>query len=415
MRTALPVFLFASVFCLTLFAQEKIQSDGEIPIIAWMGVPEGQTTVARFNELKESGININFSWYSNVESVEKALDIALQTGVKIMPYCPELKNEPEKTVTKLMNHPALFAYHLQDEPANTDFPGLAEWVKRIQAVDTKVPCYINLYPNDKIIESFFDINALPENPYKEHVDIFLREVPVPFLSFDHYPITEKDGVRSLKVQWYENLEIISVAAREKGIPFWAFALSVAHTNPGSAPGDPYPVPTVADLKLQMYSNLAYGAQALQYFTYWGFSPTWMDFQGAPMTIGGKRTVIYDRLKVVNAELQQRAGVFLDSKVVSVAHTGNTIPQGTKPLGELPSAIKTLEMGGDGAIVSLMEKGNRQFLIIVNRDCEKRMKLLIEVDEKVNRVQKDATLIPASSYEAVTEIDPGDAMIFTWEK
>ena len=308
MRTLLTALLFALTFYLNLPAQEKLQSDGEIPIIAWVGVPEGETNAARFKELKESGINVNFWFYSNIEAVEKALDIAQQTGIKIMPFCPELKNEPEKTVTRLMNHPALFAWHLRDEPANKDFPALKEWVERIQATGTKIPCYINLYPNDKIVESFFDRDAMPENPYKEHVALFLREVPVPFLSFDHYPITEKDGVRSLKVQWYENLEIISAAAREKGIPFWAFALSRAHTNQGSAPGDPYPVPTVADLRLQMYSNLAYGAQTLQYFTYWGAAASWMNYQGAPMTMDGKRTVIYDRLKAVNTEFQQLAGV-----------------------------------------------------------------------------------------------------------
>ena len=413
MRTLLSALLFALTLCPNLPAQEKLQSDREIPIVAWTGVPEGQTSADRFKELKESGINVNFTWYSKVEAVEKALEIAQQTGIKIMPFCPELKSEPEKTVNRLKNHPALFAYHLKDEPHNGEFAELREWVKRIQAADTKVPCYINLYPNDKCVEAFFDQNALPENPYREHVDLFLREVPVPFLSFDHYPITEKNGVRSVKVQWYENLEIVSAAARKKEIPFWAFALSNAHTNPGSAPGDPYPVPTVADLKLQMYSNLAYGAQVLQYFTYWGMKPTWMDYKGAPMTAEGKRTVIYDRVKAVNAELQQLAGVFLDSKVISVTHTGSQIPQGTKPLKQLPEKIKTLETDG-GAVVSLLKKGGRQFLVIVNRDCQKPMKLTIQTDDDVKRMQKDATLVPANRYDTVTELDPGDAAIYAWE-
>ena len=30
----------------------------------------------------------------------------------------------------------------------------------------------------------------------------------------------------------------------------------------------YPHPTLATLRLQMFSDLAYGAQGLQYFTYW---------------------------------------------------------------------------------------------------------------------------------------------------
>src|SRR5690606_34311094 len=80
------------------FVQEKLKADGEFPVLAWVGVPEKETTIERFRELKASGININFSSYSGVEAVEKALDIARQAGVKLMPYCPELKSEPEKTV-----------------------------------------------------------------------------------------------------------------------------------------------------------------------------------------------------------------------------------------------------------------------------------------------------------------------------
>lgn len=441
MRTMVLAWFFVMAFCMSTSAQDKLPPTDELPIIAWMGVPEGQTSVDRFNELKESGINVNFSWYSKVEAVEKALDVAQQTGVKLMPFCPELKSEPEKTVKRLMNHPALFAYHLRDEPANKDFPALKEWVERIQAVDTKIPCYINLYPHCKYVESFFDKDAMPENPYKEHVELFLREVPVTFLSFDHYPITEKDGIRSIKGRWYENLEIISAAARERDMPFWAFALSSAHDNsPNVAPGNPYPVPTIGDLKLQMYSNLAYGAQALQYFTYWGRPPSWMKYEGedgGPTTHKGKRTVIYDRIKAVNTELRQRAGVFLGSQVVFVAHIpgpmpeypegypadnwgvfvqgpDGAMPKGTKPLGELPGAIKKLDTHGSGAIVSLLQKEKRQFLVIVNRDCQKPMKLLVETEDHVKKVQKDGTLVPANCYYAVTEVDPGDAVIYTWE-
>lgn len=418
MRTFILTLLLTATFCTNLFAQEKLKTDGEIPILAWIGVPENQTTIERFQELKNSGINVNYTYYSNIGAVERALDIAQKTGVKLMPGCPELKKEPENTVKRLMNHPALFGYHLRDEPSIKDFSDLGTWIKRIQAADSKHECYINLYPNDTIIETFFDKNTpKPEkkNAYAEYVDLFLKEVSVPYLSFDHYPITEKDGVHLLKVQWYENLEIITAASQKANIPFWAFALSTAHTNPGSAPGYPYPVPTPGDLKLQMYSNLAYGAQGLQYFTYWGMHKSWMNYQGSPITVDGKRTEIYDRIKLVNEEIQNLSGVFCGSRVISVRHTGKQIPQGTKPLEQLPDKIKTLETGGNGAIVSILEKGNRQFLVIVNRDCQNPMKLTIVTDDSVKKVLKDAVLIPANVYVPTTELDAGGAAIYCWEK
>lgn len=63
------------------FAQERLKANGEMPVLAWMGVPDSETTIERFNELKASGININYSNYSSVKAVEKALDVAGEAGV----------------------------------------------------------------------------------------------------------------------------------------------------------------------------------------------------------------------------------------------------------------------------------------------------------------------------------------------
>jgi hypothetical protein len=408
MRHLLATVLFA-LFGFHVFPQEKLKADGEIPIVAWIGVPEEETTLERFLELKESGININFSNYSSIEAVEKALDVAQKAGVKLMVSCPELKTEPEKTVKRLMNHPALSGYHLRDEPSAADFPELAVWTRRIQAIDTKHYCYINLFPNYAAQHQLgMDTQSqYGKGSYTEYVNAFLQEVPVPFISFDHYPVIEEKGIPSLRPQWYRNLEDIVAASKKTGLPFWAFALSLAHAV--------YPVPTVGEIKLQMYSNLAYGAQALQYFTYWnpGSDPMY-DFNYAPIDLGGKRTDVYDRIKSVNQELQNIAGVFLGAKVVSTGHTGKWIPDGTRRIGMLPEPVKALETSDGGAVVSVLEKGKLQFLVIVNRDYMNPMKLTIITDDSVKKVLKDGTLIPANIYVPTCKVDPGDAAIFVWE-
>ncbi|MBX2926051.1 MAG: beta-galactosidase [Chitinophagaceae bacterium] len=402
---------FAVLYSFNALSQEKLKADGEIPVLAWIGVPENETTIERFRELKASGININFSGYSGIEAVEKALDIAQQAGIKLLPSCPELKSDPEKTVKRLMKHPALFGYHLRDEPNATDFPELATWMKKIQAVDTQHPCYINLFPNYAGMEQLFgkDFQLQPgKDVYGEHVDVFLKEVPVPFISFDHYPVVENDGIKTLRPEWYKNLEIITAASRKSGLPFWAFALSVAH--------GPYPIPTAGEIRLQMYSNLAYGAQALQYFTYWtpGINSGW-DFHHAPIGLDGKRTDVYDRIQLVNSEIQNLAGVFLNARLVSVAHTGRQIPPGTRRIDRLPDPVKVLETSDGGAIVSVLEKANRRFLVIVNRDFQNTMKLTVVTAERVKKVLKDGTLVQADTYTNTMEVDPGDVVIYTWEK
>lgn len=393
------------------FAQEKLKADGEMPVLAWVGIPEGETTIERFKELKASDININYSNYSSIKAVEKALDLADQTGVKLIPFCPELKLEPEKTVKQLMKHPALFGYHLRDEPNAKDFPELATWIKRIQAIDKQHPCYINLFPNYGNEERFFEKGYVLQSGkdiYEEYVHVFLRDVPVSFISFDHYPVIENNGIRTLRPEWYKNLEIIAAASKKSGLPFWAFARSVAYGRS--------PIPTIAEIKLQMYSNLAYGAQGLQYFTYWtpDINSRW-DFHHAPIDLDGKRTEVYDRIQQVNQVIQHLTGVFLNATLVWVSHTGKQIPQGTRRIARLPDPIKILETSDGGAVVSLLEKQNQRFLVIVNRDFQNPMKLTIATDESVKRILKDGTLVAANTYTHSIEVDPGDITLYTWKK
>lgn len=407
----LSVLLLAVMPGLGAFTQEKLKANGEIPVLAWVGIPENETSIERFKELKASGININYSNYSSVEAVEKALDAAGQSGVKLIPFCPELQSEPEKTVKRLMKHPALFGYHLRDEPNAKDFPELATWVKRIRAIDKQHPCYINLFPCYGSVERFFEKGYVPEpgkDIYEAYVELFLKEVPVSFISFDHYPVIENDGIRTLRPEWYKNLEMISAASKRSGLSFWAFARSVAYGRS--------PVPTIAEIRLQLYSNLAYGAQGLQYFTYWtpDINSRW-DFHHAPIDLEGKRTEIYDRIREMNQAIQHLSGVFLNANLVWVSHTGKKIPQGTRRIARLPDPVKILETSDSGAVVSLMEKGNREFLVIVNRDFQRPMKLTIATDGSVKRILKDGTWVPANVYSPSIEVGPGDMTLYTWEK
>jgi hypothetical protein len=389
--------------------ETQIERVGDFPIMAWIGVPEGETTVERFRELKESGININFSVYSSIEAVEKALDIAQEAGVKLMPSCPELKSEPEKTAQRLMKHPALAGYHLRDEPGAADFPELGAWVKRIQSVDNEHGCYINLFPNyagQEVLIGKDGVLAPGEDPYAKHVELFLKEVPVPFISFDHYPVVEDNGVRMLRSGWYKNLEIIADASRKTDLPFWAFALAIAHT--------PYPIPTIAELRLQMFSNLAYGAQTLQYFTYWhpGDNTPW-DFHDSPIDLDGARTIVYDRIKSVNQEIHSLSGVFMGAELVSVWHTGSEIPDGTRPIDKLPEQIQSLNTSEGMAIVSILRNQGKQFLIIVNRDFQAPLSFDIKTDNRVRKVMKNGTFAPEGSSSGTEVVEPGDMKIYSW--
>ena len=86
----------------------------------------------------------------------------------------------------------------------------------------------------------------------------------------------------------------------------------------------------------MFSDLAYGAQGLQYFTYWTpVNSEGFDYEFGPIGLDGRRTVAYDLVRQVNGEIKALSGVFAGAKVKWVRHTGKTIPRGTQRLTKLP--------------------------------------------------------------------------------
>jgi hypothetical protein len=143
--------------------------------------------------------------------------------------------------------------------------------------------------------------------------------------------------------------------------------------------------------------------------------TQWDFHNGPITADGKRTEVYDRIREVNREIKKLSKVFLGARVLSVTHTGNTIPAGTKPLAQLPDPIKMLKTEGKGAVVSVLENGDKNYLVIVNRDFLSPMKLTLECNPEVKRILKDGSDVPVSAYAATQVVDPGDAAIYSWRK
>lgn len=383
-----------AVVCFLLIGT-SVYAQEEIPILAWYSIPAEDATLERYQELKDAGFNLTFSHTYKFEDAQKALDLAAAVGLKSIFTCQELEKDPEATVNKVKDHPGLAGYFLRDEPSCNDFPALAKWAKRVRSTDDTHYCYLNLFPNYASDEVLGDT-------YQRYVQRFIEEVDIQVLSFDFYPIVDNQ----LRERWYENLEVIAEESRKSGKPFWAFALATAH--------DSYPIPNAAQLKLQMYSNLAYGAQYLQYFTYWNPDTTTWNFYEAPITLEKKRSRVYDLVREVNKELQNRAFVFMGATVKSIHHTGSDIPVGTKRLTQLPKQVEMLATGDSGAVVSLLEKGDYHYLVIVNRSFLEPLDLQITFKGETELVRRDGSIEDIAKYEPRFRLEAGEAEIFRWK-
>lgn len=365
-----------------------------IPIVSWYSVELAYSSLQAFQEVKDCGYTHSLStvWGGvdsaavyNADLLGRALDYAHEAGLKVIAGCYELNTEPEGVVSRFKDHPAVVGWHLKDEPTLQELKKTGEYGRRIKAVDDENFIYVNLRPADATYEQ------MGTTDYNEYLNEFIKEVPVDFISFDKYPCQiDESGKMYVLDYWYDNLQIIADFSKAHGMDFWAFASGVQF-EPVQA------VPSLATLRLQMFTNLAYGAQGLQYFVFQNStSPT------------------YRMVKVVNKEIQNFAKVFLGAEVLSVTHTGDHIPVNTKRFQSAPAPITYFDTGDFGTVVSVLEKGNRQFFVVVNRDLNNSQPVTIETEEKVWQVTKHGTIrkIPGKVTE---NLAPGDMLVYMWEK
>ncbi len=317
----------------------------EMPIIAYKGVQPKQSTVARYREMQECGFNTNLATFDNTQQVEQALKVADSLGMKLIPYCNEFFTEPQTNVPLVDGYTSLMAYLVFDEPYVKDFPTVQERMKNIKKAGGTKPCYINLHP-------YYNLSLYKDmglSSYDEYVKESVSAIDMPFISFDHYPILNGDSIRAT---WYENLQIIRDESLRTGKPFWAFVLSTPHAV--------YTEPTVEQMRLQVNVNLAYGAQAIQYYTYWLPRSKDADYHDSPIDSNGNKTATYDKVKKVNEELKQVTPLFYQGEITRVEHVNRSFQSAT---------INS----SDGAIGSLLTTHDgKKYIVLVNKSLKKNM-------------------------------------------
>ena len=384
-------FRLVSVFlCLLLFCgcvRNTSQSSPTVPLIAWGGIPAEKADTL-YVLAKECGFDMHLGLYRAQESALRTMDAAARAGIGIIIDFPQIRDSTEKAVQLIRNHPALVAYHVKDEPDTSHFTWLADVRERIMALDSEHPCYINLYPNW----------AWGVEEYADKIEMYASMIDVPFYSFDHYPVTEVDGEIHIRPEWYRNLEEFSAMSRRHGKPFWAFALAASHHLGPPSPPAFYPEPTLGQIRLQVFSDLLYGAQAIQYFTFAGLVDS--------KTCAKKPA--FEIIRQVNAEVKAYSPVFLNCNVLDVWHIGDSIPSHTKPLDIMPHRkVEHLKMNGNG-VVSLIKKDRNTYLAIQNSDCQNSAVLDIMFSSRVRRQTLDGEVWHDGSP---VELSPGNVVIF----
>ncbi len=369
-----------------------------LAIVAWTSPAYSQDVAARYKEFAEAGFTHGLVAFGDVQKGKALLDAAQSAGVKLLAMVFFSQMSGPDIARSFKDHPALAGYYLMDEPEAKDFPGLTALARQIMAIDpdpNKV-VIVNLLPN---YATNPQMGIKPWETYEQYVHKFMSEVPVNVLSHDHYPIDRL----SISPRWYENMRVMSSAARMCRSPWWAFICAIGFNT--------CPEPSLGSLRIQSYTNLAYGATGIEHW-YYGYYP---GGRGQAIDAEGKRTVTWEYDRQVNRELEARAGVFVGSDVRRVRWAGTTPPPPEVKPYEPRGGIKSLTAGGKGAVVSELWKDKYRFLAVVNQDYLQTMPLSVTWQEsmRVGLVGKDGGVKMLDKPSLEINVDPGDAAVLMW--
>lgn len=204
-----------------------------------------------------------------------------------------------------LQYESFYSLMLMDEPAPNQLD-LVGWAKSvINKAAPDVLFYCNLLP-------IYGIQSGPSDftVYDEYLNNYFGYTGEnKFLSYDFYALIKSSSTNSLVKNWLRNICAVREAIEkfdsehDTETELWTFTLSVEHGNYRA-------LTSKADATFQAYTNMAYGANGIFWFTYWRPNPGAENgYKDGMLTIDGKRTPVYDYVKDANIELTKLSEVY----------------------------------------------------------------------------------------------------------
>lgn len=288
-------------------------------------------------------------------------------------------------IQKYNNHPATYGYHLKDEPDEGQFNQLG---KAAELVHQQAPgkwAYINLPPG---------MGDWYANTYLQN---FVTTCSAPIISYDNYAIGETG---TFSYGYWANMWDVRTAALRNDVAFHTILLTAAHFN--------YRVPSDADLRLQIYGALAYGAKGIGYYKIRSRSlallgaPDLGNFRDAPLDQFDEITPMWHTLRNINHQLSNITPTLVKLRSDEVYHVGE-IPERNQGITS-DTLVASLD-AGRGLIIgdfTHKEDGSR-WVMIVNKDlkestfCRPNFQVPVASVEYLSPITGKLTKFPAPWY------------------
>jgi hypothetical protein len=322
----------------------------------------------------KAGLNTMLAWKDRSLTFQAAARQRIPWQFHLDMRRGPLSDELKSYVNGLLNnYPGGEGLLLWDEPKLNEMADLAKVAAWLREAHPELLVYTNLNPIPSVGDPrFAGYRAGPQHAddesYPYSYDDSIRDciaiVQPDVLMTDIYPFWSPKSLDPrdyLQTKYFLNLSLIRAAALDNEIPYWMFVQAYQDEGRVRAPSE-------SDLRMQVFSTLAYGFTGIAYYTYDVVE------EGSMLDAQMRPTPIYEHVTKLNAEVKQlgKALRFLTSVDVRYVpgRPGNPVPLGLeayRPNSWASTLITNIAVGSEdkNALIGFFEDdaGGLYFMVV----------------------------------------------------
>lgn len=286
------------------------------------------------------------------ELMQNVLDWADQRGIKLIIHDGRTWGEhlPE-AVEGFGDHPAVFGFHIADEPNGDTSDRIFAAARRVKAAAPDLHPFVNLGPYNPGNEQFLGVES-----YADYVDAAAEQGDLDYLCYDNY-VQMNPGKEGWD-RYFGNLRLMRQGAWRHGIPFWTTLPSVGHFV--------YRCPNYDELRWQFNTAVCSGATGIQYFFYYMRYPH-TNYRRSPVDVFWEKTQTYYDLRKVHRFFHKRYGdLFL--RLVPTRVTFLPTAYGGGEVFTPDEVLESVKLSHDDAealIGEFVDAEGRRYVMVVN--------------------------------------------------
>lgn len=357
-------------------------------ITAWGGSYSAPRTEDYYQSLEDACFShIVRAEESELDAAERHhLKLVIRLGFDIdwnKPDMDDIRAKFQALFERVGKHPALAGYFLCDEPHISRFDSIGKVRRMIREIDPDHEAYVNLLPC--AAEEYY----LGTKDYDFYLESYWEKTSPDWIGSDYYAL-RVNGPDVVENAFWDNLAAHRRLAEEHEIYFRFILLATAHRN--------YRAVSEDDVTFQAFAALAYGAKALEYYTY--VTLDLQSYRCGPLDQFGGKTPTWQIVALVNRKIQTLARLLNRFESTKVYHfsQNNNIPTGQGcPADSIIEAISGQEI----LVGEFRDPLNGdQYVLIVNKDLHHTELLEIALREPDKRAIRRVAAVNPDVLQSV---------------